>query len=135
ELGVDHVVALARHAAAHAQPRQEVVPGALGGLEVEHVDVHTRRLQELGLAPDEVAGARLARGRPDTGDHQDADNGVVSRQRDRSALMNTSRAPSAHSPTAGQGSWGSQTSSLVPGGCRPNSSRRPWATVGYVPGQ
>jgi len=56
------------------------------------------------------------------------------RQRDLSALVSTSRAPSIHSPTAGQGSRESHTSSRVPGGWRPNSSRRPWVTDGYVPG-
>src|SRR2546422_10350699 len=77
-----------------------------------------------------VRRARPARSGPGAGDHQDSDDGVMRDHRDRRALVKTSRTPSTHSPTAGHGSRRSHTSSVVPGGWRPNTSRMPWAMEG-----
>src|SRR5689334_25081065 len=72
ELGVHHVVVVARQAMVQPPPGREIVPGVTPALEMEHVHVYTRRPQEIRLSLDEIGGARLAGRRPVARDHQDA---------------------------------------------------------------
>ena len=76
ELRMDQVVLPARHPAPHAEPGFDVVPGPAGSLEVEDVDVHPGRLQELRLTLDEVRGARATVWHgPLARDHEHANRG------------------------------------------------------------
>src|SRR5207237_7381534 len=76
ELRVDQVIVAARHAATNLEPGLDVIPGPAGALEVEDVDVHPGRPQELRLTLDEERGARETVGhRPLAGDHQDPERG------------------------------------------------------------
>ena len=76
ELCMNQVVPPAPHPALDAEPGLDVVPEPARSLEVEHVDVHTGRLQELRLTLDEVRGARATvRHGPLARDHEHANRG------------------------------------------------------------
>ena len=76
ELCMNQVVPPAPHPALDAEPGLDVVPEPARSLEVEHVDVHTGRLQELRLTLDEVRGARATVGhRPLARDHEHPNRG------------------------------------------------------------
>src|SRR2546430_14955615 len=66
------VVVVPRQAAPQPPPGGQVVPRVAPTPEVKHVHQHARRLEKLGLALDEIRGARLPGRRPVARDHQDA---------------------------------------------------------------
>src|SRR5688572_11966556 len=64
ELRVHEVVVLTAQLSLHLRPSPHIVHKSLGSVEVKDTDLNSACLQEVGLAFDEICGARLIRRRP-----------------------------------------------------------------------